>query len=342
MNNSVQDQLSKQVIPLYFEGIKKGAGESSSEHKIFLGNGFIIGTMGKSILVLTARHIFEKLNEYINKIDRPYKRTPFGLPEDSYDKNKINDIKQHEIMGYISTGNSLYGEVRCSMDIMFKAPEDQSDMAVINMRIYHNTYQHLDALKLNLNGPSVGETVHIHAFNKVTTNKISSVLFNKKTNEEYVYLTNKTISRFSKGQVTKKISAGAHIVRGTAFEIDIATDGGNSGGLIYQIDNENRVIACGLISMSDASHSNSNEGGKYTIASILGTAMALPTDIGSEPYIYEDLSEKFSLERIFEFIILNVIEVVDSAWIANIENKRRVGFVKEKGKIIKINIDLTE
>mgnify|MGYP000567524164 CR=1 FL=1 len=65
---TIDELLKNNVVPLSFEEVGKNQKESLADDKLYLGNGNIIGTLGKYVLVLTARHLFDPLKpECISK-----------------------------------------------------------------------------------------------------------------------------------------------------------------------------------------------------------------------------------------------------------------------------------
>jgi hypothetical protein len=319
----VTNILERNVIPIYFNGIKSSTGEVLN--KEFLGTGTIIGSMGKQILVITASHLFKDLKISMNKLDKPAWREPFGLPDETYGKQTVSDIKQHDVTAFIKTDNG--SEVMCTMDYIVSNHLKDADVAVLCMRIENSDYEHpIPNIKVKLKGAVKNEEVNVYAFSKASTAKI-----------ENIFETTKTVID-QKGSVDNEHEfKNTAFLNGKVFEINTPTDSGNSGGLVYQIDEDSAsIIVCGVISGSDAEKTGDSKGSSYSYVSVISQVMSLKTP-QNIPFTYQNKSINTELNHVLDFIVLGVIDVVEKRmFFINKESGTCISFIKSDGKISKM------
>ncbi len=316
----IQNLLINNVIPLYFEGKEKNSEECIMMNR--LGTGFIIGSIGKFILVATAHHIYEDLEHFIKYLDGSKKPNLHFIPLNDDEKIETKNIGRHEVTGYI-TINDKHEQKKCFMDAIFGATKDSSDLALIVMRIEDDNYKHVNSLTISLESPHEGDEVHIYAFSEHETCKISNNL----------YKTTAVLNTQS-GKVTSEFIEEKGDISTSAFSFNASSDGGNSGGLVYKIDN-GHPIACGIISRSSTEHSKSNKGTGYTVAVKLAHLMRYSYkkhETNDNPLLQID-----KMPYILGFVVHNIIKIIESEFLISIDDDKQIGVKFQGNRYIPIS-----
>ncbi|WP_201522918.1 hypothetical protein [Aliarcobacter butzleri] len=314
--------LQNNVLPLYFE--TKDQNDNLIKER--LGTGFVIGSLGKFILVATALHIFKDIEGLIKYLDGSKKLNLSHIPPNDDEGIETKDIGRHEIIGYITINK--YGEqVRCLMDGIFGSNNNTSDVSLMAMRIDHDEYIHVNPLTISLNllEKDIGKTAYIYSFSENTTNLIDD---NKK-----LYKTTAVLNE-NEGKITLIYNEPKKNIETPSFSLDAPSHGGNSGGLIYRIEND-IPIACGIISHSSSESSIDNTGNGYTIGIQFAHMMR---------YSYKKAANNDNpllridkMPYLLSFVVHGIINIVESEFLINIKDNKKIGVQLKEGKYIPIS-----
>lgn len=314
------DLLRNNVIPLYFE----------SQDQIIidrLGTGFIIGTIGKFILVATALHLFDDIEGQVKYLDGSKKMNLPHIPPNEDEKLETKNIGHHEIVGYI-TINENGEQVKCFMDGIFGANQNSSDVSLIAMRIDHDEYEHQNSLtiKLTLSEKDIGTTAYIYSFSNHETHMVNKY--------RKLYKTTAKLNQNS-GAIISVYDQPKKDIETPSFNFNAISNGGNSGGLIYQLDNKNNPIACGIISRSSSDDSTSNQGNGYTV----GVQFAHLMRYGYKICQANDnpLLNINKMPYVLGFVVAKIIKIVESHFLISIDETKKIGVELKRDQYIPIS-----
>lgn len=303
--------LNRNVIPLFFEANCDNEKDPLPEDRYSIGTGFIIGALGKNIIVATAGHVLEEAINIKAKYEKNKKLSNL-FPTD-YKKVDIRNLENHEISAYIVADEINDLSIRFCANIIFQNYHVENDLGILFMQTMNNDYLHITQLRIDFLKPQIGQKLHIYSFKNTNVNKISSCLLtNSQLNYNHFYKVTKEINN-NYGKVIEIYQSKENWIRGQSFRIDANTDGGNSGGLVYYMQN-NEPIVVGLISASKSNSSNSNDGQGETIVSSLYPILKKSfkqeknnsitcQGIDGRPLVFECF---------MDFIILGVIQTVNT------------------------------
>lgn len=305
-----ENLLNRNVVPLFFEANCDNEKDPLPEDRHSIGTAFIIGALGKNIIVATAGHVLEEARNIKAKYEKNKKLSNLFPPD--YKKIETQSLENHEVSAYVKVDEINDLSVRFCANVIFQNYHVENDLGILYMQSMNNDYEHITQLKINFKVPHIGLKLHVFSYKNTFVHKISSCLLaNPQLNYTHFYKVTKEINN-NYGEVIEIYQSKENWVRGQSFRINSNTDGGNSGGLVYYMQ-DNEPIVIGLISASKSNSSNSNEGQGETIVSSLNPILKKTVKFeDGTPLTYKNLSKTYILEYFMDFIALDVIQTVNT------------------------------
>lgn len=249
MNEKLISFLRSNVVPICLFPKKGDVQEYEKDFQV-IGTGFNIATLGNESIVITASHLNDS---FISTFDPKRHERSIFFPE-AKSEDILFDLDEAQL--FFGVGSSACKKA----DIVKSGLSDTFDIGFIHSRFRHKSHKHLSQLAIDSRRLEPGCDVFIFAYSNLeysTGAKFPLGLDSGPIDSEDIMF-----HRFSgdletvhKGQVIDIHSD----FRSTRYEVDIPVVSGMSGGLVFYINESGNPIACGVISSSFASSSDSSD-----------------------------------------------------------------------------------
>lgn len=286
------------VVPILFRHAPNGYEQA--------GTGFIIAAMGRHALVATAGHVLDGI---CNRTKKPVAKTLFR--DGSDDTSPVIAGDEHEIVILVqSDGKTFHAEV-------FEAwGSKQHDVALLSVSLPENVNAIINKqFLINPSGPKIGDEIYVYGYfdGKDTSTEIIPEGFESLLKTILGDLPAQFGARISyqKGRVIKDYADGIGLVRSPCFVVDVPFNSGMSGGVVFEVS-ENQFVACGLVSSDEGNSSDDVMGtGGHAVAAKLAPLFHMNLDMqGKPPLTYENsFVPKTNILTLKDLVSLGVIEI---------------------------------
>ncbi len=268
MPESVKHRLQRLILPIIATGTK----DSSFEP---IGSGFIIRSLGRQALMLSAAHNFSHI---AHKIDRPYELHHPSVPDilrPHQSKIELAQTKMQVIYRH-SDGTNYFAQI---LKVITKTPGDLAACIIYFDERVPPEVIFDSQLAIDTAPPDSGTPIIATGYaGMVATPEIDREI---NTRVRYSHQL-----QWRPGAITTLFRSHGPIGQAwPCFQCNVAFDNGMSGGPVLKRCGNDEYVACGII-CSDLSISNvMSEGAGHGLASTLWPAMgiAIPASVDGQP-----------------------------------------------------------